>query len=71
MKKKICSGIYLKNPFIEKKSTFKTVRFKMVRFNSKWFGYCSRTVIKLMVWFMNHYNGSVNFGLVQCGSVRG
>ena len=46
---------------------FGSVRFKMVQFSSKRFGYGSKTIIKLSVRFVNHYNGSVNFGSVQFG----
>ena len=40
----------------------------MVRFGSKRFGYGSITVIKLLVRFANHFNGSVNFNSVWFGS---
>jgi len=40
-----------------------TVGLKIVWLSSKRFGYGSRATIKLIVWFKNHYNGSINFGL--------
>jgi len=42
------------------------VRFK--QFGLRWFSYGSRTVNKLTVWFVNHYNGSVIFGSARFDS---
>lgn len=41
----------------------------MVRFGSKWFDYGSRTVNKLTVRFVNHYNDFVIFDSVLFGSL--